>query len=585
MPGIQDIRRRIKSVKNPRRVIVSLLCGFLFHAVPAPAQEIHYARIPADPARAPVPVERRGEIIKREFAASSIYPGTRRNYYIYIPKIYSPEKPACLFVCCDGGRFKAAPDVLDNLIARGDMPVTIGVFIEPGVIYDSENKIIHWMRQYEYDTTDDTFARFLAEELLPDAEKQTASDGRPVRLSRDPNDRAIAGYSSGGICAFNAAWQRPDMFSRVLSGGGTFLALHGGNEFPFLIRKTEPKPIRVFLDTGKTEVPLPPIGVHLEANTAMESALRYAGYEVDYYWHPRAHSAERVRETLPDILRWLWKGWPARVASGPTNNHVLKEILGKNSSWVPLPLPFSPEGTLLSNADGDVFAGTGAGDVYMIRDALAEKILRLDPGEKPLACLGRKIYTADAGGTIAIRDGGGRQILARDLAGTGGMVISGDGSLCIAQRLPDGDGALWFIDKTGRKTLVDKMPRGGLQLAMSPNRRLLARTEEHSHWLHFYTINADGMPANRSRFCWLHNTDNADFGGKGGLAFDAGGRLYAATGAGIQVSETNKPVSGIVLAILVPPEGKPSAVCFGGKNRDTLFALSGGRLWQRKMNQ
>ncbi|MDR0902902.1 MAG: esterase family protein, partial [Opitutaceae bacterium] len=259
---------------HPRILIVAALlaCGFAHDKLPA--QEPHYARVPADPAFKPVPEESRGEVLKRDFAASAFYPGTRHNYSIYVPKAYDPARPACLYVTCDGDVFGAAPTVLDNLIAKGDMPVTIGVFVEPGVINGDDGKAFHWTRQYDYDTIDDTVVRFLTEELLPDVEKQTAADGRPVRLSRDAKDRAIGGFSSGGICAFNAAWRRPDVFSRVLSGGGTYLALHGGNEFPFLIRKTEPKPLRVFLDTGRMEVPLPPIGVHPEANQSMETALR-----------------------------------------------------------------------------------------------------------------------------------------------------------------------------------------------------------------------------------------------------------------------------------------------------------------------
>jgi sugar lactone lactonase YvrE len=131
---------------------------------------------------------------------------------------------------------------------------------------------------------------------------------------------------------------------------------------------------------------------------------------------------------------------------------------------------------------------------------------------------------------------------------------------------------------------VDKARLGGVQPALSPNQRLLASSEEHSHWLLFYTVNADGTLAGRTRYCWLHNTDNSDFYKKGAMTFDAEGRLYAATRDGIQISETSINVAaGGVVAILAPPAGKPTAVCFGGQYRNALFALSGDRLYKRRM--
>src|SRR5262249_20805192 len=150
----------------------------------------------------------------------------------------------------DGIQYNA-PAVFDELIHKKEMPVVIGVFVMHGRVKAPSDKALdRFNRSYEYDGLGDGYARFLLEELLPEGEKKTASDGRAIRLSKDGNDRCIAGASSGAICAFTAAWERPDAFRRVFSSVGTYVGLRGGNNYPTLIRKYEPKPIRVFLEDG-----------------------------------------------------------------------------------------------------------------------------------------------------------------------------------------------------------------------------------------------------------------------------------------------------------------------------------------------
>src|SRR4029453_2087453 len=135
--------------------------------------------------------------------------------------------------------------VLNNLIAKGDMPVTIGVFVMHGRVkaLDSEKALDRFNRSYEYDGLGDNYARFILDELLPEVEKKTTSDGRAIKLSKSGNDRAIGGSSSGAVCAFTAAWGRPGGFSAVFSSVGTFVCLRGANVYPTLIRKYEPKPL------------------------------------------------------------------------------------------------------------------------------------------------------------------------------------------------------------------------------------------------------------------------------------------------------------------------------------------------------
>jgi enterochelin esterase-like enzyme len=196
----------------------------------------------------------KGEITKHTFARSKIFPGTTRTYSLYVPKQYDGKTPACVYVNQDGVQFNA-PAVFDRLIAEKKMPMTIGVFVPPGVVPAAGPKALpRFNRSFEYDGLGDAYARFVLTELLPDVETKTTTDGRKIIMSKSGNDRAIAGSSSGAICAFTAAWERPDAFSRVFSAVGTYVGLRGGNEYATLIRKSEPKPIRVFLQDGENDL-------------------------------------------------------------------------------------------------------------------------------------------------------------------------------------------------------------------------------------------------------------------------------------------------------------------------------------------
>src|SRR6185369_1217215 len=168
-----------------------------------------------------------------------------RDYWVYIPAQYKPNQPACVYVNQDGIQWKA-PTVFDNLIDKKEMPITIGVFITPGKVLTGAgtNAQDRFNRSFEYDGLGDAYVRFLLTEILPDVEKQKASDGRTINLSKNGNDRAIGGASSGAVCAFTAAWENPQAFSRVFSAIGTYVGLRGSDRYPTLIRKYEPKPIR-----------------------------------------------------------------------------------------------------------------------------------------------------------------------------------------------------------------------------------------------------------------------------------------------------------------------------------------------------
>ncbi len=300
----------------------------LFLAFTAGAQELrHNAQYPDDPAFKPVADSLRGLILNGEITESYGFAETRWEWKVYVPVQYDGKTPACLLVGLDGILFNATT-VMDNLIASGEMPVTIGVFIQPGVTYDAEGNVLRYNRSNEFDRTDGTFARFLEMELLPTVERLVTPDGRTVRLSRNPDDRAITGASSSGIAAFTAAWERPDLFHRVYSSVGTYVAMRGGNDYPAYIRKCEPKPLRIFLQDGLKDAWNPLFGEWWEQNLLMESALDFAGYEVLAHWDRGGHSIYHGTKMFPDAMRWLWKGWPAPVKAGDSRNDMLQSLLG-----------------------------------------------------------------------------------------------------------------------------------------------------------------------------------------------------------------------------------------------------------------
>ncbi len=236
---------------------------------------------------------------------SKIFPGTTRDWWLYIPAQYKADSPANVMIFCDGGGFVKAdgnfrvPVVFDNLIAAGEMPVTIGIFINPGVFPAADPKAKpRSNRSFEYDSLGDLYARFLIEEILPAVKKD-------YNLTDDPDGRALCGNSSGGICAFTAAWERPDAFRKVVSHIGSFTNIRGGYVYPALIRKTEKKPLKVFLEDGENDLDNQ-FGNWPLANQDMAAALRFAGYEHKFVMGKGTHNTRHAGSIFPDTLRWIW---------------------------------------------------------------------------------------------------------------------------------------------------------------------------------------------------------------------------------------------------------------------------------------
>ena len=260
------------------------------------------------------------------------YPGTEREVKIYVPDAYDGTTPACLYVGLDGILCNA-PQVMDRLITEGKMPITIGVFLQPGLIKGKNGNVVRYNRSNEFDMPNSTFVSFLKNEVLPWVEKQRTFGGKPIRLSHRATDHMIFGLSSGGICAFNAAWHRPDMFSRVFSGVGTFVAMRGGNDIQAIVRKSEPRPLRVFLQDGTNDVWNALFGHWWEGNQMLATALDFAGYDARYDWSDCYHGVKRASEVFPDVMEWMWEGWPELPKVGTTKNNLLDTLLVTGSQW------------------------------------------------------------------------------------------------------------------------------------------------------------------------------------------------------------------------------------------------------------
>ena len=283
--------------------------ALLLSVAAALAADSDYTLGPGSQAQPGVP---QGSIRKFTFTDSKVFPGTSREWALYIPKQHDGTTPACLMLFFDGNGY-LKPDgniratvVLDNLIAKKQIPVTVAVFITPGIVKaTAEGTKDRSNRSFEYDSLGDANARFIIDEIIP----LVRAEG--VKLTEDPAGWAACGLSSSGIAAFTLAWERPDRFRKVVSWIGSFTNIRGGYVYPALIRKTKdsPKPIRVFLQDGSADLD----NLHGSwplANQDMAAALKFAGYDYKFEFGTGGHSPKHGAAIFPDTLRWLWRDWP-----------------------------------------------------------------------------------------------------------------------------------------------------------------------------------------------------------------------------------------------------------------------------------
>ncbi len=529
----------------------------------------------------------KGELIKGTYtaAANSVFPGTVRDYTVYLPPGLDKSKPSPFMVFQDGVIYQA-PTVFDNLIAKKEIPPLIGIFIKPGVVpAANDNALPRFNRSYEYDSVTDTFSRFLIGEILP-----AISKTHGLSLSTDPNDAAISGNSSGGICAFMVAWHRPDRFRRVFTGVGTYVGIHGADQLPVLIRKMEPKPLRVFLQSGTGDNNLY-CGDWWMANQTMERSLTWAGYEVNRIWGEGGHNQKHATAIFPDVLRWLWKDWPEKkeVKANPKGDSkwlgygVLKEGAG----WE---VGFSSVGhdafCVAPNSTGEVAVSGDKGDITVLKTngpsvklaSVGQPVYSLTPvaSDTWLACAAEFMGPVT---TAAYR--AGSPPIQCDLGGpVHSIAINKNGQAFIGIGTgvnPPPPAPPKKIPTLGITFYEQHLP---MKLCFSPDQTQIYGSYGGNSTVSIYQVLPDGRVDHEQEFCPLEKGEEGYgplFRRDGSLCVDTEGvRLYVASSLGIQVCDQ----AGRVNFIILTPE-RPYDLCFGGKDLSELFIACGDKIYKR----
>ena len=564
---------------------------------------------------------RAGTVSKHVLAPGQYFPGTPHNYQVYVPAGAGDGRPLPYMIFLDGSGYAGSnvrvPVVLDNLIAKHDVPAMAAIFIDPGVMPAlSDQAQNRYERIFEYDSLTPRFVTFLIEELVPEVAKT-------VRLSSDPNDHGIAGISTGGVGAFVAAWNRPDQFRRVITWVGSFGNFRGADRLPGLIRRTEPRPIRVFMQTGRQDLVNYAGSWYLE-NPRMAAALEFAGNDVKIDLGEDGHSNRHGASILPDTLRWLWRDYPKPIAAGEPQPGAGRGIFAQlvpRREVVPPPPPQNPPAAAAPPA------GRGAGP----RGAVYALISRDKPWERIDGAYESAASPAmDRDGNVFFADPPRNRIYKSDAAravtlfkdntrGASALRVGADGRLYASQlsahRLvsygPSGDekvvadnvdandlalmksGALYVLD-TAHKTVTfidDKGRRHVVHtgvgimkptaLTLTPDQAMLLVADGMDRYQWSFQIAADGSLVNGEPFQRLEMPEEGLFSGVAGLAMDSIGYMWATSAMGIQVCEQ----PGRCTNILNKPEfndNPVAGIAFGGANRAWLYVTQGGKLFRRE---
>lgn len=558
---------------------------------------------PAHPDAIRQPGVPKGDLIRTQFTTTSesVFPGTTRELTVYVPKQYDGLKPACVYVNQDGVQWRA-PVVFDNLISRGELPIIVGVFVTSGVSRieasgaENGNSETAAREQYnrslEYDGLGDNYALFLLDEVLPFVETLSTPDGRRIKLSKNATDRAIGGASSGAACAFNAAWERPDAFSRVFSAIGSYVALRGGHSWSSLIRKTEPKPIRVFLQDGENDLNIY-AGDWWIANVAMERSLRFAGYEVKHDFGKGAHDGDHGALVFPDAMRYLWNGWPKLPAIGNSGNETLKVLLLEGEDWKEIPTGDEKGVIGLASDDEQGFVwGLWRDGRYAVKlsalGTAAAKPTSLPTGVsanlQAFGSNGNRIV-ADSSNKhiVSISQDGATIVVAEGIAATG-LAVTQSGHIFVAS---PGKIICLSISNSNhppQTTIIadSQAPLDAHSIALSPDQSRLYLTTSTTHRVHTYLVSSTtGALSNRQEYHHLHAPDTSGSCLARSITCDQEGRTYIATAMGIQVCDQ----LGRVNAILpLPFPSRPGCSEVVLTSSGELWAVADdGRVWTRKV--
>ncbi|MGD0499798.1 MAG: alpha/beta hydrolase-fold protein [Bryobacteraceae bacterium] len=567
-----------------------LLFATLFAAAFLSAQDYSLG-----PDSQPQPGVPKGTVAKYVLAAGQFYPGAPHNYSVYVPARYDANKPAPFMIFLDGsgmlGNNMRAPTVFDNLIAKGDLPPLIGVFIDPGVLpMLSDQAQNRFERIFEYDSVNGRYARFLLEELIPEVAKK-------YNLSKDPNDHAISGVSTGAVGAFMAAWERPDQFRRVLSFIGTFVAMKGADALPALIRKTEPKPIRVFLQDGTNDhiVPGEPYGTFYAGswpanNQIMYEALEYAGYDVKLAMGTGGHDGRQGAAIMPDALRWLWREYPKPIVvheppemgkPGWDPRGQVFAILSADQPWRQVGGTYPSAASPAVDKEGNVFFAAGAriyksdeeGHVTVFRENSAvAKALRFGPD-------GRLYASQPARSRIVSYGPAGDEKVVAQGVEAGDLALTAKGEIYFIDSASKGVG---FIDAAGRK----RVAYGGGEIAaptaltLTPDQALLIVGDGQTRFSWSFQISAGGALEDGEPYFRLDMPETSPVSGVAGIAVDSTGEAYFADAIGIQVCE---PIGRCAQILSKPEPGVLTSIAFGGKDLNWLYVTEAGKLFRRRV--
>jgi len=521
----------------------------------------------------------RGAVTKHTFTASTVYPGTTHDYWVYVPAQYNAANPAAVMIFQDGAGFvnetghSRVPIVFDNLIHKREMPVAIGIFISPGVLPARDpSQQARFYRSFEYDAVTGRYARFLIEEILPEV-------GKSHNLTADPNLRAISGASSGGNCSVNAAWERPDYFRRVVGFIAGFTYQRGALILPSQVRKFEGKPLRIFLQDGTGDV-------NIQSNQDMIAALDLAGYDAKLVVGSEGHNMKHGGPLLPDALRWVWRDWPQPIA---------KPVKSFASRFVDPTIEWEKVSGGHKFTEGP--AVDPAGNLYF-SDIPNNRIHRVDHASGKVT-----VFQENTGGVNGLMFGpdgrlyacqnGRRRIVAYDAHGKESVIAEGVGSNDLAVTaggeiyFTDPQARrVWFVDAKGEKRVVHEgiaFPNG---VRLSPDHSLLLVTDSINRWVWSFQIQPGGSLAYGLAFHRLEIEDEVGEGqtrsGADGFTVDSEGFLYVSTRLGVQVSDP----AGRTSAVLSNPAGKvTSNAVFAGPMLDTLYVTAGDRVFRRRMKR
>ncbi len=539
------------------------------------------AEFPLGPDSLPQPGVPRGRLEAFTPPPSRIFPGTVRDCWIYVPAQYDPATPACVLVVQDGAehlkpeRRWHIPTVLDNLIHRGEIPVTIGVFINPGTIPAAvPGARARDNRSFEYDSRGDAYARFLLEEILPEV-------SRRYRLRTEAGSRCLMGGSSGALCAFNAAWERPREFGRVLSIVGSYTALRGAHELPPLVRITEPKPLRIFLQSGANDLRVF-AGDWWTANLEMRSALEYAGYEVEHVWAEHAgHDEFHGSMVFPAALRWIWRNHPAPISAGVNSRQPLQRFLCPEAGWQLVPGEHARAAAMAADAQGRVyFADPESGVIFQVgMDGAAVRWAEAGPGVAGLAAGPEGVIFAarpEARCVVALAPDGG---VSRVLDGVGAVGVEASATDLLYVTEPD-QRRLWRRDPAGRWSAQETagFPPWGVRLAVDQGR--LVVTSAESSEAQVYTVRGDGSLADGAPYFRLHRLPGAAGSEAGSLATGRAGWTLFATAPGLQLGTAG----GLIAGLISPPEGtRAVGVAVGGAHGNELYVSTGRQVFRRRI--